>query len=239
MMWAQSLILSTLFIVLIQCLILCTQKPLSQYHRLIHGLWKCQEKDDSVHSRRLLTVSAYPRERPTQQVITTGCWFTQPSQHRILSTQIEKAGLVSSNQFGARPSLFIYDIRGISNENPLEKEDQRGIDTPNPNIVSFLQVTLIHQSLYTEQNIQDCRQESFKTQFENKKLLQVKCSWDTKILIVLHSKSFWRAQEENKISGKSHRITCTFLVFYIAKGSTLATLPIILKAFLYFFCIKF
>lgn len=45
------------------------------------------------------------------------------------------------------------NILRISNENPLEKKDQRGIDTQNPNIVLVPQVTLTHHSPYTKQNI--------------------------------------------------------------------------------------
>lgn len=64
----------------------------------------------------------------------------------------------------------------ISNENSLEKKDQRGKDTQNLNIVLVLQVTLTHHSLYIKQNIQDCRQERFRIQFGKKKSLQVKSS---------------------------------------------------------------
>lgn len=67
-----------------------------------------------------------------------------PRSSQKRKKKIENPTLVSGDP-------CIYAVLRINNEDPLEKKDQRGIDTLNPNTVLVLQLTSTHH--YTQNKI--------------------------------------------------------------------------------------
>lgn len=67
---SQSLFSEFSSLLLIQCLLICTQKLPNKYYRLIHGFWKLQKKDDSIHSKQILAISAYSSKSVGLAVVT-------------------------------------------------------------------------------------------------------------------------------------------------------------------------